>query len=109
METAETTELPLVVKFLLGESEMDGVWFGESLMDKPPFWWREKLREAFSATPTISEVEIEAEAFVKDCIENEKNSRFLVLDLYAQAKLREGFTAGFKRAVELLTPKPTTK
>lgn len=46
----QTTELlPDVIKFLLGEDELDGCWFGQT---KPvnaigEFWWRKYLREAW--------------------------------------------------------------
>lgn len=48
---AEQGELPQVHRFLLGESALDGVWFGDS----PPagrgtFWWRTELREAITAS-----------------------------------------------------------
>ena len=47
----ETTpdDMPPVVKFLLGEGELDGCWFGQT---QPvgaigPYWWRKYLREAW--------------------------------------------------------------
>lgn len=36
-----------VLKFLLGESELDGDWYGERPIGKGAFWWRKQLREAF--------------------------------------------------------------
>jgi hypothetical protein len=38
-------ELNKVVKFLLGEAELDGFWFGTRKNNKT-FWWREDLRKA---------------------------------------------------------------
>lgn len=34
-----------IVKFLLGEDTLDGVWFGDIPEGKPKFWWRKNLRE----------------------------------------------------------------
>ncbi len=44
MKTAEETKLPAIIRFLNGECEFDGVWYG----DKNPreighFWWRKHL------------------------------------------------------------------
>jgi hypothetical protein len=41
--------LPDVVKFLLGEGELDGAWYGDPRpVGAPPFWWRKPLREVFA-------------------------------------------------------------
>lgn len=37
-----------IIKFLLGETDIDGKWFGDSI-DGKPFWWREKLRDEMAA------------------------------------------------------------
>lgn len=43
-----TDEMEKVLRFLLGEDEIDGVWFGERHpVKKGPFWWRGNLRVAF--------------------------------------------------------------
>lgn len=42
-------QLTSVVKFLLGEGEIDGYGFGEQPPHHPPFWWRRHLREAIDA------------------------------------------------------------
>lgn len=49
-------EIPQVIKYLLGEDELDGAWFG----DQPPegmrkFWWRKALREVFAVHPAPAE------------------------------------------------------
>jgi hypothetical protein len=38
-----------VFAYLLGEGELEGVWFGDPLTGKPAYWWREHLRAALSA------------------------------------------------------------
>lgn len=48
-EKGETQEeIPAVIKFLLGEGELDGKWFGGGIPNgKAPFWWRTELRKLF--------------------------------------------------------------
>jgi len=43
-----TAELPDVIKFLLGEGSLNGVWYGDPRPDneKGNFWWRKYLRKA---------------------------------------------------------------
>lgn len=42
-----------VIKFVLGEGELDGYWFGEDRPDRRGhYWWRTDLRAALSAAPT---------------------------------------------------------
>lgn len=47
-------ELPPIVKFLLGESDFNGLWFGSHDIEanQTKFWWRKHLRELFSTPPT---------------------------------------------------------
>lgn len=42
----ESTEKPDIIKYLLGEKDYEGKWFGESTYHiTKPFWWRTVLRE----------------------------------------------------------------
>lgn len=51
-EQLRASSLETVVAFLLGEAELDGVWFGDkNTRRKGAFWWREYLREAFEFGP----------------------------------------------------------
>lgn len=36
-----------LIRFLLGESKLDGYNFGDRHFDKGAYWWRKQLREAF--------------------------------------------------------------
>ena len=46
------SELKQVVKYLLGEGELDGCHFGEfNERIRPNFWWRKNLREAWNSRP----------------------------------------------------------
>lgn len=40
----ETEQKPDIIKFLLGESDYDGYWYGDQADHRPPFWWRIPLR-----------------------------------------------------------------
>lgn len=42
--------LAAVHAFLLGESTLDGLTFGEPHPGRPPYWWRYQLREALGTT-----------------------------------------------------------
>lgn len=46
METPEqyTVKTPAIVKFLLGECDYQGLWYGDT-SDGRPFWWRTPLRK----------------------------------------------------------------
>ena len=44
--------LDTIFKFLLGESPLDGLWFGERRPDRGQWWWRTNLREAFNEYAT---------------------------------------------------------
>lgn len=64
--------LESVVSFLLGESELDGVWFGEKHeRRRGSFWWRDILRAAYAdhlsrdAVVSDEDVERACEAFAK--------------------------------------------
>lgn len=35
-----------IFPFLLGETPIDGIWFGEMPLGKSAFWWRARLRSA---------------------------------------------------------------
>jgi hypothetical protein len=44
-------EMPDVIKFLLGEGELNGKWFGSGIPEgKAPFWWRTELRKLYTLT-----------------------------------------------------------
>ncbi len=49
------SEQQQIIKFLCGEDALDGLWFGEAKEKGNQFWWREKLREAFSTLPESSD------------------------------------------------------
>jgi regulator of replication initiation timing len=38
-----------IIKFLLGEGELDGVNYGERPGNKPMYWWRTELRKEFES------------------------------------------------------------
>lgn len=40
-----------VFKFLLGEGELEGCWYGDPFIGRKPYWWREHLREALATSP----------------------------------------------------------
>jgi hypothetical protein len=44
-----------VGRFLLGEGELDGLWFGDSDIDntRPRYWWRQHLRMALSQPAAV--------------------------------------------------------
>ena len=43
-----TDEQMVVLNFMLGADDLDGVWFGERHpKEKGAFWWRNRLRNAF--------------------------------------------------------------
>lgn len=45
------SDLDTVIKFLLGEGELDGLWFGEEFPEhrkRGKWWWRTNLREAWN-------------------------------------------------------------
>jgi hypothetical protein len=52
-KASEPIGKPDVIKFLLGEGELDGVWYGEHPGNKGPFWWRTELRKLFEASEPI--------------------------------------------------------
>lgn len=57
--TSKDEPLDEILKFLYGEIPLDGLWFGDSSPDKPPFWWRTKLREtlpSYVATEVLKEL-----------------------------------------------------
>jgi hypothetical protein len=39
-------ELEQIIRFLLGETMLDGMWFGDQDSSKPLYWWRIPLRKA---------------------------------------------------------------
>lgn len=52
--------LEVVTRFLLGECELDGYWFGEDHPSGHKYWWRDHLRAAFSdADRALSERDAE--------------------------------------------------
>lgn len=49
-QSANTKRLKAVVRFLLGEAELDGRWFGDEPPKtktgrRQPYWWRSELRD----------------------------------------------------------------
>jgi len=42
-----------VFKFLLGEEELDGMWFGKRKVGEPAYWWRHDLRAALAARDSV--------------------------------------------------------
>lgn len=54
-----------IIKFLLGESDFNGLWFGERENDRP-FWWRKHLREYAEAPAPSAWVSVE-ERLPEDC------------------------------------------
>ena len=45
-----------VVRFLLGEGSLDGLWYGDKIPahdDRPPYWWRTRFR-AMVGRPILS-------------------------------------------------------
>lgn len=57
-----TNQLREVVAFLLGETELDGVWFGEPHPSGKPYWWRDRLSKATLPTQSAG-VEERAHVF----------------------------------------------
>ncbi len=50
-------ELPDVIRFLLGEGQLDGMNYGDRPASKPMFWWRAALKEAWNTrTQDMSEI-----------------------------------------------------
>lgn len=48
-EVKKLKEMPLIVKYLLGESHFHGVYFHDVKPDdRPMFWWRAELRKLYS-------------------------------------------------------------
>jgi hypothetical protein len=39
-------ELEQIIRFVLGETMLDGMWFGDQESGKPLYWWRIPLRKA---------------------------------------------------------------
>lgn len=58
-------ELNEVVKFLCGESQLNGLSFGERRGGLPTFWWRKNLREAVEKVNAPAENYICCEALDK--------------------------------------------
>lgn len=50
-KSAPEKGMPEVVKFLLGESSLDGCHYGDIPSGKKPYWWRKALREAWNTRP----------------------------------------------------------
>lgn len=49
-EDVERVAFDKVVNFLMGQSALDGLWFGERPSDgRKPYWWRTHLRAAIAA------------------------------------------------------------
>lgn len=48
-EAMSEMTLEQVIPFLLGEEEMEEVYFGERPLNMGSYWWREHLRDAWKA------------------------------------------------------------
>ena len=59
MTYSADTKLDTVIKFLMGEAALDGVWFGDSDTDnpRPRYWWRKHLRAAIEQQEAVAVVE----------------------------------------------------
>lgn len=52
-------ELHKITRFLLGEAELDGIWFNEFKHgEKGRFWWRKNLREV------MAKIDVPAEKYI---------------------------------------------
>lgn len=52
---AQGKDFDTVIKFLLGEGALDGVWFGDKHPTKPGnYWWRGYLREALASEDPVT-------------------------------------------------------
>lgn len=45
IKSVNTWNPPVIIKFLLGECELDGHWYGQDFHGRPKYWWRTYLRE----------------------------------------------------------------
>lgn len=56
-----------VFAFLMGEGELDGVWFGDPLTGRRPYWWRRHLKAALSASPPPEQGAEAGRAAIEEC------------------------------------------
>lgn len=57
-EKAPAPDMPNVIKFLLGEGALDGIWYGQGWVRlengrTQPYWWRTALRKAWESHCTV--------------------------------------------------------